>query len=152
MKFSRGIFSGRKKGSECFQSVRRLNGKEKRDSQGFAVVRESHSLYLSDRGIGLILAAGTCFFGQDTHLRLGPVGPSSSRITANGRQRALGSEPRSPPWARVRSTEKGGSVDMGQKTSICWTPPRRCPCSQTSQHVRNPSSCSSLASVVSHLP
>lgn len=51
VKFSRGIFSGRKKGGEQLQSVRKLNKREKGDFKDFAVDYESPSLCLKNRGI-----------------------------------------------------------------------------------------------------
>lgn len=79
------------------------------------------------------MAAGSCFLGRDTHLSLGPRGPSPSRVTVDGRQgQGTQAWSCSPGWdpsswegvgaggarGRGRSDLQGGS---GQEDHTCWT-------------------------------
>lgn len=105
------------------QRVRKLNGREKGGLKDCVVDYESPSLCLKSRGIRFILTADECFFGQDTHLSLGPGVQGHSEWST----RALGPECGSAPMAWVRPAEEGcggrrRSHPRGrsEKTNICW--------------------------------
>lgn len=94
------------------QRGRKLNGREKGDFKDCVVDYKSPSLYLKSRGILFILTANEFFFGQDTHLSLGPRVQGHSEWQT----RVLGPECGSTPMAWVRPAEEGGVWGKGKIT------------------------------------